>query len=57
MYIILLAIAVGYMVLCMVFYFTQDLFFFRPEILSHSFTYKYPFPFEELNFDGASSTT
>jgi len=53
MYIILLAIAVGYMVLCMVFYFTQDLFFFRPEILSHSFTYKYPFPFEELNFDTA----
>ena len=43
----------SYAGLCVVFYFTQHLFFFRPEILSHSFKYQYPFPFEELNFDTA----
>src|SRR6185369_5125493 len=50
---ILLIIASSYAGLCVVFYFTQHLFFFRPEILSHSFTYQYPFPFEELNFETA----
>lgn len=48
---ILLVTAACYAGLCVVFYFTQHLFFFRPEILSHTFKYQYPFPFEELNFD------
>lgn len=48
---ILLSIGVFYVGLCILFYFTQHIFFFRPEILSHTFTYQYPFPFEELNFD------
>ncbi len=42
--------------LCLFIYFFQHLFFFRPERLMHSFQYKYPFPFEELDFameDGA----
>jgi fermentation-respiration switch protein FrsA (DUF1100 family) len=37
--------------LCAVFYFGQDLFFFRPERLPKWFKYKYPFPFNEVNFD------
>jgi alpha-beta hydrolase superfamily lysophospholipase len=37
--------------LCLILYFFQHLFFFRPEILAHHFKYQYPFPFEELNFD------
>lgn len=36
---------------CVVFYFAQDYFFFRPERLPADFKYKYPFPFEELHFD------
>ena len=49
----LLILSISYVGLCILFYFTQHLFFFRPEILSHTFTYQYPFPFEELNFDTA----
>jgi pimeloyl-ACP methyl ester carboxylesterase len=37
--------------LCVVFYFFQDFFFFRPERLPTGFQYKYPFPFEEVNFE------
>ena len=37
--------------LCAVFYFGQDLFFFRPERLAKTFAYQYPFPFTEVNFD------
>lgn len=48
---ILLYIAGGYISLCLVFYFLQDYFFFRPEILPRHFTYQYVFPFEEVNFD------
>ena len=44
-------IAAVYVVLCLVFYLMQDYFFFRPEILPPNFEYKYPFPFEEVNFD------
>ncbi len=44
-------IIVIYLILCLVFYFLQDLFFFRPEILPQHFTYKYPFPFDEVNFE------
>jgi alpha-beta hydrolase superfamily lysophospholipase len=44
-------LAGGYALLCAVFYFGQDYFFFRPERLPHWFKYKYSFPFEEVNFD------
>jgi len=40
-----------YISLALIFYFFQHLFFFRPEILASQFSYKYPFPFEELNFE------
>jgi hypothetical protein len=40
-----------YLTIGVVFYFFQHLFFFRPEILSRHFTYQYPFPFEELDFE------
>jgi fermentation-respiration switch protein FrsA (DUF1100 family) len=40
-----------YGALCAVFYFWQDYFFFRPERLPQWFKYKYPFPFDEVNFD------
>ncbi|MEQ1746519.1 MAG: alpha/beta fold hydrolase [Saprospiraceae bacterium] len=43
--------AAGYGVLCVLFFFGQDLFFFRPERLPHWFTYQYPFPFSEVNFE------
>lgn len=48
---ILIIVVLVYVGLCAFFYFFQHLFFFRPEILSSNFTYQYPFPFEELNFD------
>jgi len=50
---VLTIVAVSYATLCVIFYFTQHLYFFRPEILAHTFKYQYPFPFEELNFDTA----
>jgi pimeloyl-ACP methyl ester carboxylesterase len=37
--------------LCALFYFGQDFFFFRPERLPKWFTYKYAFPFAEVNFE------
>jgi alpha-beta hydrolase superfamily lysophospholipase len=40
-----------YVGLCFLFYFGQNLFFFRPERLAKSFQYQYPFPFTEVNFD------
>ena len=43
--------AVVYAGLCVVFYFGQDYFFFRPERLPHWFEYEYPFPFTEVNFE------
>lgn len=39
-----------YVLLCLVFYFGQHYFFFRPEILPSHFTYEYPFPFSEHTF-------
>lgn len=48
---ILIITGIVYLSLALFFYFAQDLFFFRPEILPHYFKYKYPFPFEEVNFD------
>ncbi|MBK8556985.1 MAG: alpha/beta hydrolase [Lewinellaceae bacterium] len=40
-----------YGILCAIFYFGQDYFFFRPERLPHWFKYDYPFPFTEMHFD------
>jgi len=40
-----------YIAICVGFYFFQHLLFFRPETLSTAFQYKYPFPFEELDFN------
>lgn len=48
---IIINIVLIYVGLCVVFYFFQDFFFFRPEILPKQFEYRYPFPFEEVNFD------
>jgi alpha-beta hydrolase superfamily lysophospholipase len=48
---ILTGLFVFYGVLCVLIYFFQHYFFFRPEILATHFKYQYPFPFEELNFD------
>lgn len=48
---ILIWTGIAYATLCAVFYFAQDLFFFRPERLPKWFTYKYPFPFAEVNFE------
>ena len=47
----LLIFIISYAVLCLFIYFFQHLFFFRPERLTFGFQYKYPFPFEELDFD------
>jgi alpha-beta hydrolase superfamily lysophospholipase len=44
-------ITVVYAALCVVFYFAQDYFFFRPERLPHWFEFQYPFPFQEINFE------
>ena len=48
---ILLYVGISYVALCMIFYFLQDYFFFRPEILPKHFEYKYPFPFDEVDFE------
>lgn len=48
---ILLYIIGGYVSVCLVFYFLQHYFFFRPEILPRSFEYRYPFPFDEVDFE------
>jgi uncharacterized protein len=42
---------VGYVLLCLVAYFVQDYFIFKPEVLSEDFEYKYDDPFEEINFE------
>ncbi len=48
---VLLVIACIYIGICLLFYFLQDYFFFRPEKLPKNFQYKYPFPFEEVSFE------
>lgn len=50
MNIVLIVLSV-YVFLCLVFYFGQDYFFFRPEVLPKHFEYKYPFPFDEVDFE------
>ncbi len=47
---VLIILLLAYIIISLVFYFFQHLFFFRPEILPQHFNYKYPFPFEELDF-------
>ncbi len=47
---ILIIIGAVYVSLCLIFYFFQDYFFFRPEILPKYFEYQYPFPFKEIDF-------
>jgi pimeloyl-ACP methyl ester carboxylesterase len=48
-----IAVIVGssYVALCLIFYFLQHFFFFRPEILPRHFEYQYPFPFDEVDFE------
>ena len=48
---ILVIIGIAYVSISVIFYFFQHYFFFRPEILPKHFEYKYPFPFEEVNFE------
>jgi len=48
---ILAVIAIVYISLCLVFYFFQDLFFFRPEKLPNYFNFNYAFPFEEIHLN------
>ncbi len=48
---ILIYTLAGYTALCLIFYFLQDYFFFRPEILPRHFEYRYPFPFDEVDFE------
>ncbi len=40
----------AYAGVCTLFYFFQHYFFFRPEILPGKFVFRYPFPFEEVDF-------
>jgi uncharacterized protein len=44
-------IGVGYVLLCVLAYFIQERFIFRPEKLSDDFEYKYDDPFEEIFFE------
>lgn len=48
---ILIVLAIAYVILSILFYFIQDYFFFHPEKLPKNFRYKYPFPFEEVDFE------
>ena len=51
MTVLLISLLSIYIAICLAFYFFQHLAFFRPEKLTTAFQYKYPFPFEELDFD------
>lgn len=46
-----IVVAAVYVLLCILFYSLQDYFFFRPEILPRHFEYRYPFPFDEIDFE------
>ncbi len=48
---LLIIIGSIYILFILIFYFGQDLFFFRPEKLPQYFRYRYAFPFDEVNFD------
>lgn len=47
----LIVLCISYAFLVFIFYFLQDFFFFRPELLPSDFKYQYSFPFEEKQFD------
>ena len=49
--IVFISLLVVYVAICLSFYLFQHLLFFRPETLSSEFQYKYPFPFEEMDFE------
>lgn len=44
-------VALGYIALCLIAYWIQERFIFKPEKLSSDFVYKYNSPFKELHFD------
>ena len=48
--ILIIAVA-AYLIISLIFYFVQDHFFFHPERLPKNFRYKYPFPFDEVDFE------
>ena len=48
---ILISLGIAYVALAILFFFLQDYFFFRPEKLPDYFRYRYPFPFDEVNFE------
>ena len=48
---VLVILAVVYVLIAVIFYFFQHFFFFRPEKLPKHFKYKYPFPFDEVDFE------
>ena len=48
---VIIILAGVYVLLCLLFYFCQHFFFFRPEVLPTHFKYEYAFPFEERTFD------
>jgi pimeloyl-ACP methyl ester carboxylesterase len=47
---VLTTLLIIYVAICLIFYFFQHLFFFRPEILPSTFKYTFAFPFEEKKF-------
>ena len=48
---IICGIVLTYLLINLLVFLLQDYFFFRPEILPQHFKYKYPFPFDEVNFE------
>ncbi len=50
---LLLILLTIYVLICLIFYFLQHYFFFRPEILPQHFLYKYEFPHKEHHFEMA----
>jgi alpha-beta hydrolase superfamily lysophospholipase len=46
-----ITVSLIYLLICVSFFFFQHLAFFRPEKLASTFQYKYPFPFEEFDFE------
>ncbi len=47
----IITVVILYLSICLAFYFFQHFLFFRPEKLTAGFQYKYPFPFEEIDFE------
>lgn len=55
MYIILIAL-IAYVVISLLIYFIQDLFFFHPEKLRRDFKFQYEHPFEEVELVGVENS-